>query len=198
MFLRISKTMSALVVTLFFLDALPSGAELSAACTQENAVLSATSNLQSILIEYGQEYKQKFAYLCGARVTRSTTCTIDLNTLSATADYKATCLSAGGQVFISDATQVCSNNGLTLTINSNNQVLCAGQSCNKNDVEAENDKSLDALDLSNVANLGGGAKCSSNTEIEGSTGNDASGAMLITAAVMVVVMSRLLVLSQIL
>ena len=197
MFLQISKTMSALVVTLFFLGALPSGAELSAACTQEIAALSTTSNVQSIFTEYIQEYKQKFANLCGTTVTSSTRCTIDLNALSATADYKAACLSAGGQVFISDATQVCSNDSLSWTINSNNQVLCVGQSCNKNDVEAENDKSLDALDLSNIANLGGGAKCSSNTEIEGSTGSDASGTMLTTAAIMVVFMSRLLFLSQI-
>jgi hypothetical protein len=85
---------------------------------------------------------------------------------------------------------------MSVTFNFNNEVLCVGQSCNKNDVEAENDKSFDGQDILNVAVLGRGAKCSSDTEIEGSTGNDASSAMLSTAAIMVVVMSKLLLLSQ--
>ena len=135
MFLRISKMMSALVVTLFFLGALPSGAAVSTACDQETNVLYANSNFQSILVEYALEYGQKIADSCDFTLTSNATCTINFNTFLAAANYKTACLSAGGQVFISDSTLVCSYNSLSFTYNLNNQVLCVGQSCNKNDIQ---------------------------------------------------------------
>ena len=213
MFLRISKTMSALVVTLFFLGALPSGADVSAACTEETYDLLATSYLQINYTEYSQELEQQFAAgSCNLTYSSNATCTIDYNTLSYNADVKAACLSARGQVFFVDSTLVCSYDSFSFTYNTNNYLLCVGQSCNKDNVEVEFDKINDAQDSSYVANLGGGITCSANTTIKGSTGNGASGStgngasgptgngasgvMLSTTAIMVVVMSKLLVLSQ--
>eukprot|EP00978_Attheya_sp_CCMP212_P025447 scaffold81831_cov46-Attheya_sp.AAC.5 len=149
------------LATFFSLAVSMSTAAVSQACQNESDALTVDSTIMPLINDILASVNQEMAS-CIANV-----CNVEFNNL--TADLKLACVAAGGQIFISDSTQICSDITGSITINFNNQALCVGLSCDKDNVEEVNDLAFDMLDDVNEKALGFGSTCRSDTEIEGSS-----------------------------
>jgi hypothetical protein len=177
MFSRINVTMA--LATFFSLAVSTSTAAISQACQNELEALAVDSTLlplkNDVLVNANQE-------LASCNADSRLTCNVDFSDLDV--NFRLACVAAGGQIFIIDTTQRCTNGSDRFTINLNNQALCVGQSCDKDNVEEVNDQNFDMQDDLNEETFGAGTTCTSDTEIEGSSGGVLSASSSSTATIM--------------
>jgi hypothetical protein len=110
------------------------------------------------------------------------TCNIEISDFNG--NFKLACVAAGGQIFIFDSTQTCTNGSDRLTINFNDQAVCVGQSCDKDNIEEVTDQGFDMQDDLNEEIFGVGSTCTSDNEIEGSSGGMLSSSGSLTMTIM--------------
>jgi len=159
-------TNSILALAAFFSLAISSSqAELSEACQSELIDLSNNADIVAI-----NDAKVAFITLESESCANNgqAACNIDFND-GQFSDYESTCVAGGGQVFEVASTQSCMVNGVTLTINTMNEPLCVGQSCDENNVEEITDQAWDDIDQELEAL--GFDSCQSDSEVAGSDGS---------------------------
>jgi hypothetical protein len=178
MFSRINVTMA--LATFFSLAVSTSTAAISQACRNDIDALAVDSTLLPLMNDVRVVVNQELAS-CPSN-SRGLTCNVDFTDLDA--NYRLACVAAGGQIFIIDSTQTCTNGSDRVTTNFNNQALCVGQSCDKDNVEEVNDQGFDMRDDLNEESLGFGFTCTSDTEIEGSSGGVLDTSSSSTATIM--------------
>jgi hypothetical protein len=160
MFSRINVTMA--LATFFSLAVSTSTAALSQACDNESEALAIDSTISALLDDVFVNANQEFASCTDI------TCNVDFSDFDA--NFRSACVAVGGQIFIIHTTQTCINGSDRSTWNQKNQAICVGQSCDKDNVEEFNDQLFDIQDGLNEETFGVGTTCSSDTEIEGSSG----------------------------
>jgi hypothetical protein len=173
----ISHINVAMALATFFSFAVStSTAALSQACRNELEALAVDSTISALLDDVLVNVNQELA-LCTAIA-----CNVDFSDFDA--NFRLACVVAGGQIFIIDTTQTCINGRDRSTWNLNNQAMCVGQSCDKDNVEEFNDQLFDIQDDLNEEIFGVGTTCTSDTEIEGSSGGVLSRSSSSTATIM--------------